>query len=371
MKKSLLIFFFLCLFSTLSFGEEKIIPEQRQVLDSTRNKFLRDKNTIILPIVFRFPETRFGGGIAGTTTFSFSRDSVGAKPSQATFGVTYTQNKQVLVFFPFKAFYRNNDFYINADIGWYKYNYFFYGIGENRVPQETFDVTFPRIKILAAKQVGDRNYVGLRMLYEHYNVTGVEDGGLLASGEVSGGDFSRTSSFGVSVLRDTRDNVFYPRKGIFGEAYILRNAKIFGADRNFTRLHTDIANYQSITKKLVFASNLVGNFLIGDDIPFSQLSVIGGSEEMRGLYQGYFRDKNTLIGQAEARCEVWGRFGVVGFGAVGWMGNEEQLLRFNLPKFTYGAGLRVATKKHLNLRIDYGFSPYEKGTFYATIGEAF
>lgn len=355
----------------MSSGQEKSQAERSSVSSSSKEKLLRDKNTIILPIVFRFPETRWGGGIAGTTTFSFARDSVSANPSQATFGLTYTQNRQVLVFFPFKAFFRNNDFYVNADIGWYKYNYFFYGIGEDRVPQEIFDVTFPRIKILAARKVGKSNYVGLRMLYEHYDVTQVEEGGLLASGEITGSDFSRTSSLGLSFLRDTRDNVFYPRKGIFGEAYILPNSRFFGADREFTRFHADIAHYQTITKKLVLASNISSNFLIGDNIPFSQLSVIGGSEEMRGLYQGYFRDKNTLITQAEARYEVWGRFGVVGFGAIGWMGNENQLIRFNLPKFTYGAGLRVATKKHLNLRIDYGFSPYEKGTLYATIGEAF
>lgn len=341
---------------------------QEQV-DST--KLLRDANLIVLPVVFSFPETGFGGGIVATSTFSFARDSVGAKPSQASFGVTYTQNKQVLIFFPFNVFFGNNKYHLNGDIGWYKYNYYYYGIGENRIPQELFDVTFPRIKLLAAKQIGKYNYIGLRYQFENYDVTQTQKGGELASGQISGSEISRTSSLGISVLRDSRDDVFYPRKGIFGEAYILPTSKVFGADREFTRIYADLAHYKSLSDKFVLATNYLASFTIGNDIPFSQLSFIGGPKKMRGLYEGYFRDKNTAIFQAEGRYEVWRFIGLVGFGGVGWMGNENQLLRLSKPKFTYGGGIRFATKKHLNLRIDYGFSPYEKGNLYATLGEAF
>ncbi|MDP5122242.1 MAG: BamA/TamA family outer membrane protein, partial [Spirosomaceae bacterium] len=340
-----------------------------QVADTTH--FLRDKSLIALPVVFSFPETGFGGGVIAVSTFSFGKDSVGAKPSQASFGVTYTQNKQILVFFPFNVFFGNNKWYLNGDVGWYRYNYFYYGIGENRIPQEIFDVTFPRIKLLGARQVGRNNYVGVRYQYESYDVTKTVESGELASGKIAGSDFSRTSSLGVSVLRDTRDDVFYPRKGVFGEAYILPTSKIFGADREFTRIYADIAHYKSLSDKFVLATNYVTSFIIGDEVPFSQLSFIGGAKQMRGLYEGYFRDKNAAIVQAEARYEVWRFIGLVGFGAVGWMGDENQLLRLGKPKFTYGGGLRIATKKHLNLRIDYGFSPYEKGNLYATLGEAF
>ena len=92
---------------------------------------------------------------------------------------------------------------------------------------------------------------------------------------------------------------------------------------------------------------------------------------MRGLYEGYFRDKNTLVLQAEVRQDVWRFIGLVGFGGVGWMGNENDFLRFSRPKFTYGGGLRIATKAQLRLRVDYGLSPYQGGNIYATIGEAF
>lgn len=365
----LLISFFLLLSCAL--GAAPIEPDSLEKPAS--DKFLRDTKFIVLPVLFRLPETRIGGGIVGTTTFSFNRDSSTSKPSQISFGLTFTQNKQILAFAPFSIFYDNNRYYFNGENGWYKFNYFYYGIGEDRVPEERFDVQFPRIRLLASRLVAPNTYLGVRYQYESYNITGTQEGGELASGRISGSDFSRTSSLGPSVLRDTRDQVFYPRRGMFGEFYVLPTSKVFGADRNFVRLYLDVANYFSLSKRLVVATNYVASAVMGDDIPFSQLSAMGGAKKMRGVYENFFRDKNTLLTQAELRWEVWKFIGLTGFGSLGFMGNDQDLLRLGKPKYTYGLGLRLTAQKknHLNIRLDYGMSPYGPGNFYATIGEAF
>ncbi|MPR35747.1 BamA/TamA family outer membrane protein [Salmonirosea aquatica] len=340
---------------------------------ASAGKLFRDTKFIVLPVVFKLPETGWGGGVVGTTTFSFARDSSFAKPSQVSFGATYTQKKQILFFVPFTVFYDNNRFYFNGDNGWFKYNFNYYGIGEERVPQEIFDVTFPRIRLVGARLIAPKTYAGLRYQYESYRVTGTQEGGELATGRIAGSDFSRTSSLGPSFLRDSRDQVFYPRRGMFGELYILPTAKIFGADRNFTRIYLDVANYFSLTKKLVLATNYTASAIFSKEVPFSQLSFLGGPKKMRGIYEGFFRDKNALLGQAELRWEVWRFLGLTGFGSLGFLGNEGDIMRFNRPKYTYGAGLRITAQKknHLNIRVDYGFSPYADGNLYLTIGEAF
>ncbi len=358
-----------------SLSQATIYPQDSTDKASKRDtgKFLADTKFIVLPVAFRLPETGWGGGIVGTTTFSFARDSIRTKPSQISFGATYTQKKQILFFVPFNIFYDNNRYYFNGDNGWYKYNYNYYGIGEDRVPEEVFDVTFPRIRLLASKLIAPKTYLGLRYQYEGYNVTGTQEGGELATGRVTGSDFSRTSSLGPSILRDSRDQVFYPRSGMFGELYVLPTSKIFGADRSFTRIYLDVANYFSLDDKLVLATNYTASATFGDDVPFSQLSFLGGPKKMRGIYEGFFRDKNTLLGQAELRWEVWKFIGLTGFGSLGFLGNENDGIRFNKPKYTYGAGLRITAQKknHLNIRVDYGFSPYADGNLYLTIGEAF
>jgi outer membrane protein assembly factor BamA len=342
-----------------------------QTSDTLSQKILRDKSIIALPVAFRFPETGWGGGVAGTASWSWAKDNIGSKPSQASIGLTFTQNKQVLAFFPFQVFFDNNKYFINADIGWFKYNFFYYGVGENRVEEERYDVKFPRVKLLLGKQVNAKVYGGVRINYEEYNITGTAEGSELGSGIINGSNYSRTSAIGPAILRDTRDAVFYPKKGMFGELNILPSTKIFGADTEFTQATIDVSMYKSINKSLVFATNIYSIFSFGENIPFSQLAQLGGPKKLRGIYQGFFRDKNTALFQGELRWEVWKFIGLAGFGSIGFLGNEDKLLRLNLPKYTYRAGLRIATKNHLNLRIDYGLSPYGSGNFYATIGEAF
>lgn len=339
--------------------------------DSTKKRFLRDRNIIALPVIFRLPETRFGGGLAGTTIFGFAKDSLGSNLSQISFGTTFTQNKQILLFFPFKIFANNNNYYFSSENGWFRYNYIYSGVGENRVPDEKYDADYFRFRFLVAKLIRSKTYLGLRINFEDYKVKKTIEGGELASGQINGSTKSRTLGLGMSILQDTRDQVFYPTKGIFGEIYAVPSGKLFGANRNFTKISVDIATYKSFGKKTVLASNYVAVANIGD-VPFNQLAYLGGQSKMRGIFEGYFRDKNALIIQQEFRQEIWKRFGAVAFGSMAFLGSEDNtFLRLNKPKFTFGAGLRIATKNHLNLRLDYALSPYDKGNFYATIGEAF
>jgi outer membrane protein assembly factor BamA len=224
---------------------------------------------------------------------------------------------------------------------------------------------------LASKQIQPKTYLGFRVNFEDYKVTKIVAGGALSKGLIDGSEDSRTLGLGMSILRDTRNQVFYPTRGIFGEIYAIPSGRIFGANRNFTKISVDIAAYKSLSRKTVFASNYVAVVNIGT-VPFNQMAYLGGQFKMRGIFEGYFRDKNVLIIQQEIRQEIWKIFGAVAFGSVAFLGNEENIfLRLNKPKFTYGAGLRIATKNHLNLRIDYALSPYAKGNLYATIGEAF
>ena len=173
MKYYILFFVFFCFIRTIS------------AQDSTKKKLLRNRNMIALPVVFRLPETRFGGGVGGLATFGFARDSIGAKLSQISFGSTFTQNKQILIFFPFKIFTHNNKFYFASENGWFRYNYIYSGIGENRVAEEKYGADYERVRLLASKAINPNTYLGLRLNFENYNVTSTVDGGELTSGRIN------------------------------------------------------------------------------------------------------------------------------------------------------------------------------------------
>ncbi len=114
-------------------------------------------------------------------------------------------------------------------------------------------------------------------------------------------------------------------------------------------------------------------FLNSGEVPLRSYALLGGSNTMRGYYQGRYRDKNMAVVQAEYRAALFWRFGAVAFADLGNVGSELKDLNFQGLKYSYGAGLRFALNKteKLNLRLDYGIGRNFSNGFYLQLGEAF
>ena len=350
-----------------------------------------------LPLIYYTPETRLAYGAALTATFRFNRDldalrlshktadSVLVRPSQITFGVAYTQNQQLLFYLPFQLFYtapahRRNRYFFTGEAGYYRYSYYFFGVGQREVPRELYGVDYPRIRLNAFRQFADLNrgklYAGLRYQYEAYRVTATEATGLLTTGAVPGGRGSRLSGGGLGLFYDSRDQVFFPRRGVVADLTgLLRNRATAlnpaDAATTFDRYAADVSSYHALGVHTVLAVNYFASFTAGV-APFNAMSLLGGTKRMRGYYEGRYRDKNGALLQTELRFDIYKRLGAVIFGAVGILGDDQRLLRTNDPKGAYGAGLRftVNRRDHLNIRVDYGVGNQSSG-LYITIGEAF
>jgi outer membrane protein assembly factor BamA len=332
----------------------------------------KKRNSILpFPVVYYTPETRWAYGAALTSTFRFRHDSLNARPSQVSVGAVFTQLKQSLYYLPFQLFPKNAQYYFYGEIGFYRYNYFYFGIGDQPVPKELYGADYPRIRLNFLKQVYPHLYMGIRYHYEDYQITDTEPNGAFAAGQIPGTPHSRTSGVGLGVLYDTRDIVFFPTKGIFADFGYFHNAPLWGGNVRFDRIYSDISTYRSLKPKLILVGNLYSSFTWGNP-PFSMLSEFGGSKRMRGYYLGRFRDNNALLAQGEARFNLYKRFGGVIFGAVGVLGNKKDIFRFDEPKYAYGAGVRFTAnrKEHLNVRFDYAVGK-DGSNFYFTIGEAF
>ncbi|GAA3926030.1 BamA/TamA family outer membrane protein [Hymenobacter algoricola] len=338
-----------------------------------------------LPLVYYTPETRLAYGAALTATLRFRRDSAfaAARPSQLTLGAAYTQNRQLLLYLPFQLFYDHNRYYAYGEAGYYRYTYYFFGLGEQAGPRELYGVNFPRVRLNAFRQIGPglsrgKLYAGLRYQYEDYRVQAVAENGRLASGTVPGGRGSRLSGGGLGLFFDSRDNVFFPTRGVVADgALLLRNRAVgagpAGEATRFTRASADVSSYHALPGAAVLALNYFASCTAGV-APFNALSLLGGGRRLRGYYEGRYRDQNAALLQSEVRLPVYRRLGAVAFGAVGVLGDDQTRLRLNRPKATYGAGLRVTINRrdHLNLRLDYGRGhDHDSGGVYLTIGEAF
>ena len=211
-----------------------------------------------LPLIYYTPETRLAYGVAPTFTFRFRRDmaalradsGVSLRPSQVTLGFAYTQNKQLLFYLPFQLFYDRDKYYINGEAGYYKYSYFFFGVGQREVPRELYAVNFPRIRVNAFRQIAPgipkgKLYAGIRYQYEDYQVTSVEPDGLLATGAVPGGLGSTLSGAGLGLFFDSRDRIFFPTTGVVADMAYLNQNRALGSNVQFDRYSADVSSYHS------------------------------------------------------------------------------------------------------------------------------
>lgn len=324
------------------------------------------------PVLFYTPETRLGFGAAGICTFNFKKDSLNAPRSSFNLGFAYTQNKQILFYLPYFLFFKNRAYQVYGELGYNKYFYNFYGVGNDQPKDfvEKYGVEFPRLRVTALKKLADHFYGGLRYAYDKFSLFDLDSTGQLIKKDIPGSNGGIVSGFGVVTVYDSRDFIFYPSKGIYGELVAYHDDERTGSTFNYTRIAFDVSKYFSY-KENILALNLY-TIYSDSDLPFFQMGNLGGQKKMRGFYEGRYRDNNLLVFQAEYRRHLFWILGFTVFADAGQVAKRYNAFNNKNWRYTYGAGLRLTLDKaqKINLRIDAAIGD-NKILPYFTIGEAF
>jgi outer membrane protein assembly factor BamA len=355
--------FFAIIFCCLLFG----LNGQAAVLDSLPVPRDTSFRVIWVPIAFYTPDTRWGGGAAGVVSFR-------GEPlrSSITFSVAYTQRKQLALWFPFQYFGKKGQYRAFGELGWYRYLYQFFGIG-NQYPNsfiERYTAEFPRVQLSVLRNAGKGHWLGLRYWTEQYKIIEKEAGGLLDSDQFLGAKGGFASALGGIWVYDTRNSPFYPNKGALGQlALTHENPAITGSDFKFSRFLFDFAKYYGLGAQKILVFHALTEMTWGAP-PFFLLPSIGGTKKLRGYFDSKFRDKKIALLQSELRMPLFWRFKYVvfaGAGAVWGTSGEKARIRPNA-----GAGLRfeLDPRQQIHIRLDYGIGDGSSG-FYLTVGEAF
>ncbi len=370
MTKFLFLFFILLVGMNAYCSDTTFVLLPVEKKDSSKIKRFK---VLGLPLFFFTPETKFGGGAAGLATFSFKKDSAFTRPSSLQFGVAFTQLKQVLIYLPFQLWLKNEQWNVNGELGYYKYNFYYYGIGTNvkASSRERYDVLFPRVKLSVLKQLKKNWYLGGRYFFDGFKITGTTPNGMLANKTEPGSEGGIVSTLGLVFKIDSRDFQFNASKGVFLETALQLDSKLWGASFEHIRWTFDYARYKKFSWGHVLAGNIYASFGNGT-VPFYQMAVLGGTKKMRGFYEGRFRDKNMWMLQGEYRATLWKRFGLVAFATVGDVASRVGAFELKTIKVAYGTGLRVLIdkKQRINVRLDIGWAD-PKPNFYLTLTEAF
>lgn len=175
---------------------------------------------------------------------------------------------------------------------------------------------------------------------------------------------------GAVMSYDTRDNITAPRHGNYMSAEARLYPSFLGnGDRHCMVVDMALNHYMRLWKSGIMAFRLHGALSWGET-PWCLLPTFGGSRDMRGYYEGRYRDKNQVSATIELRQKIWHRCGAVVWAGAGTVFKNARDLSWHhiLPNF--GIGYRWEFKRNSNVRIDFGIGRSETG-FIFNINEAF
>jgi outer membrane protein assembly factor BamA len=326
-----------------------------------------------LPVLYYDPESQWGGGAAGVLRFKTRHEPDSMRYSNIMFATAVTQLGQVLLSAPFQFWLDKEKYNIYGEAAYLKYNFLYYGIGNNVAPNysERYYIDFPRFRLAALKRIYPHLYAGVRYTFDNSTLLKLDTAGQLIKGDIAGSKGGVVSGAGLTVKFDNRDNQFYATKGYYVECFALTNGAITGSNYTFSKYSIDASAYIALPFKQVLAFNAFGAASTGD-VPFYHMTVLGGSNKMRGYYTGRYRDKDGWVLQAEYRVHLFWRLGAVAFAGIGGVAPQVDQFNGKYTRVAWGAGFRaiIDKKQHLNIRLDAGMGGNTLN-YYFTIGEAF
>jgi outer membrane protein assembly factor BamA len=318
------------------------------------------------PYVFYSPETEFALGGAIILTQRLSSDTT-VKPSSAMISGYYSAKASYDLFFNPEFYLGEDRYYLGILADYWRFVDKFWGFGNNSPDSD--NVGYIR-KIFSVNVEFDVRVVGPLKVGVNYdlNHTAIEDkqsNPYLLSGSVTGSDGGTSSGLGLVLFADTRNGAFYPTSGGSYKLSFLHTVSWLGSTFKFSRWIADIRHYFPIADPLVLAAQLYATGVRGDP-PFYMVPALGGDNQMRGYYEGRYRDRYYGAIQGELRWRITRRWGLVGWAGVGDVAGTVDAFRLDSLKPTVGVGVRFALdpEEVLNVRADFAYGKNTNGMYF-------
>lgn len=339
------------------------------------------------PALFYAPETGFGFGALVVPVYNFGTDSL-TRNSSGQVLAYYTTEKQSSFQFSYTVYTNKENWAILGETRYEDAPIFYYGTGNENSDADkgliNYKLFFTQNRIL--KQLKRNVFLGGQFQVNRIGKVGqdpMEETGepnKILERPVNELDGSTVIGLGPSFLLDSRDVIINAYKGGYLEIGSYFNHKSLGSEYNFNRYSLDARKFYALDEdgKQVIALQGRGVFETGT-VPFRELAWFGGHRNMRGFYEGRYRDKNMVLAQAEYRLHFAKRHGVVLFGSAGQVAAKVSDFGFKENHYSTGIGYRfmLNTKERINIRVDYalsgtyGFLKGGASGLYFAIGESF
>ncbi len=377
MRKTWAVFLFLLstslsaqeAFEKDSISKTGVIEKLFDFADKTVDLISGEKWSFIPAVVYS-PETSLGLGARAIRIFRYKNETNPLlRPSSLPITFLYTLNNQAIFTTELELWANQNNEYINARFELTDYPFKFYGIGNelDASNEEFYSTRFAYFHINYERLLVKGLYLGPRYEFRIDDIYRKEVGGILDSNQVAGANGQRLSGLGLVMNYDTRDNIFQPRMGWYNRLSWMTFQRAFGSNFTFDQYALDLRKYIRTFPNHVLALQSYWSFTTGNP-PFQHVSLIGGSDLMRGYFEGRYRDNHAIVQQLEYRLPVYRNFGMVFFGSAGQVADRFSNFALNRTRYGAGVGFRYRLNPDgLNIRIDIAYG--DQRAFYFGLNE--
>lgn len=332
-------------------------------------------NVLAIPVLFRTPETGWAYGLSSSINFktSHKNDSLTRTSTITAMGIfsQRQQNVQALdatIYFPREKYI----LYFNSSHSYFPDN--FWGIGTFSKNNDKERYVFEQVAISShiKRQFLKHTFFGVIADYQNLFRLRYNTGGIMDTSTFIGKSNYNVTGFGLTASYDSRNFTFWPTRGVFIQTQFTSYNKELASSYSFNKWMLEFRGFYQIYKGHILAMQ-VYNYATFGQTPYRSLANFGGAGNMRGFYQGRFRDNSmySLIG--EYRAHIFWKLSACLFGGIGDVYSSFNQIQTSTMKTSFGGGLRltILEKDKLNLRVDYGYSDAYNQGFYFTIGECF
>jgi outer membrane protein assembly factor BamA len=301
------------------------------------------------------------------------RDTI-SQPSKIAEVMTFSTEGRINISVSTDLIWHENKYLITGYINYKRQPEYILGIGNDVSIDDVEEVQFDRIKFVNNFMISFAKhlYTGIGFDISDYTQIKLDSASFIIEDDVPGQEPSTNTGAGLNLMYDSRDNRYNAYKGYFARMSLFYFPSFLGNTYEYTKFDIDLRTYINPWLKHVIALQVTTSAAFGE-VPFYDLSLLGGEDKMRGYYKGALRDKVLVDGQIEYRMPVWKMLGITTFIGTGRVAPSYDELSLDGFWLSYGLGLRlrVDTKNNTNLRFDWGFGPGGINAFYINFAEAF
>lgn len=258
---------------------------------------------------------------------------------------------------------------IDYNLYFYRFPRRFWGIGydmgRDMSNKSKFYETFVSASVTWLHELTPHLFIGPGAAFTYANASDVERRELWNGMPLH----SATYALSAKLQYDSRDNLTATQSGVLASLEQQFSPKFLGNRQAFSSTDLRLCYFRNLWRGSVLATQLHGKYSYGN-VPWAVMPSFGGSNSMRGYYDGRFRDKGEMDLTVELRQHIWRRNGIVVWAGVGTVFPKFSDIQFRRLLPNGGIGYRWEFKQRTNVRLDFGIGKGEN-SFIFSINEAF